>query len=55
MKKRILNLIAALAIVAGLAFSTIAPGWVVWLILAPVIYLAVLYLLAANTNYITRV
>ena len=42
MKRTIINLIAALAVLAGLALSVIAPWWVVWLICFPVMYAGVI-------------
>ena len=52
MKKHIINIIAVLAFLAGLAFSTIAVWWVVWFICFPVMYAAAITLLKVNTNYI---
>ena len=52
MKKNIINTVAVLGILAGLAAAAVAPWWVVWLILFPAIYAAVIALLKVNTNYI---
>lgn len=55
MKRTIINTIAALGIIAGLAASVLAPWWVVLFICIPAIYAAVLALLKVNTNYIEEV
>lgn len=55
MKKNIINTIAALGIIAGLAASVLAPWWAVLFICIPAIYAAVLALLKVNTNYIEEV
>lgn len=52
MKRTIINTFAALGIIAGLAASVLAPWWVVWFILFPVIYAGAIALLKFNTNYI---
>ena len=52
MKRTLINTIAALAIVAGIAVCTIAPWWVVWFVCFPAIYAGVIALLKSNTNYI---
>lgn len=52
MKKKITNAVLALAIVAGLALSVIAPWWVVWLVILPAIWAAAIALLKLNTNNI---
>ncbi len=54
MKKHVINTIAAAAGIAALLLTATAPGWVVWLILAPAIYAVALYLIKSNTNYITH-
>lgn len=53
--KTLKNTLAALAGIAALLLTATAPGWVVWLILAPAIYAAALYLIKSNTNYIEEV
>ena len=55
MKKNIINTIEVLGILAGLCTAAIAPWWVVWFILFPAIYAAVIALLKFNTNYIEEV
>lgn len=52
MKKKIINTLAALAAVAGLAASAVAPWWVVWLVCFPVIFAGVVILIKLNTNNI---
>ena len=46
--------LAAVAIVAGLILSAVAPWWAVWTLCLPVIYVAALYLIKTNTNYIEK-
>jgi hypothetical protein len=46
--------LAALAIVAGLILSSVAPWWAVWFVCLPVVYLAALYLIKTNTTYIEK-
>lgn len=46
--------LAALAIVAGLVCSAVAPWWAVWFVCLPVVYLAALYLIKTNTTYIEK-
>ena len=55
MKKALINTLAAVVALAGLAASCIAPWWAVWFICLPAIYAAVLALLKVNTNYIEEV
>ena len=55
MKKHIINIVAVLAVIAGLAFSVTAKWWVVWFICFPVIFAGVIALLKVNTNYIEEV
>ena len=55
MKKNIINTLAVIGILAGLAAAAVAPWWAVWLILFPAIYAAVIALLKFNTNYIEEV
>lgn len=52
MKKALINTIAALVALAGLAASTVAPWWAVWFICLPVIFAAVVTLIKLNTNNI---
>ena len=54
MKKALINTLAAVVALAGLAASCIAPWWAVWFICLPVVYLAALYLIKTNTNYIEK-
>ena len=53
MKHKILiNTLAALALLAGLACSCVAPWWAVWFICFPVIYAGAVVLIKVNTDYI---
>lgn len=52
MKRKIINILAVLAIVAGLAIGAVATWWVVWLVAFPAVYLGILALIKFNTNYI---
>ena len=52
MVHKLINLICALVLVAGLVISAVAPGWAVWLICLPVIYIAALALIKNNTEWI---
>ena len=52
MKKKLINTLAALAVVGGLILSAFAPWWVVWFILFPVIYAGAVALIKLNTDYI---
>lgn len=52
MKKYIINTLAALGIIAGLAASVIAPWWVVLFICIPAIYAGAVALLKFNTDNI---
>lgn len=52
MKRTIINLIAALAVLAGLALSVIAPWWVVWFVCFPVMYAGIVTLIKVNTKWI---
>lgn len=54
MKKKLTNILAAAAVIGGLAASCTAPWWAVWFICFPVMYAGVLALLKVNTNYITE-
>ena len=54
MKHKIINIVAAAAVLGGLAVSCTAPWWVVWFITFPAIYAGVLALIHNNTNYITE-
>lgn len=54
MKKALINTLAAVIALVGLAASCIAPWWAVWFICLPVIYAAALYLIKTNTNYIEK-
>jgi high-affinity nickel permease len=54
MKKALINTLAALVALAGLAASCIAPWWAVWFICLPVIYAAAVTLIKTNTNYIEK-
>ena len=46
------NTLAVVAVLAGLAASTIAPWWVVWFLCFPVIYAGVVALIKNNTDFI---
>ena len=52
MKRTTINIIAALAVIAGLVASVTAPSWVVWLVCFPVIFAGVLVLIHNNTDWI---
>ena len=52
MKRTIINILAAVAVLAGLAASAVAPWWAVWFICLPVIYVAALVLIKNNTEWI---
>ena len=52
MKHKFLSTLSALAIVAGLVASALAPWWVVWFVCFPVIFAGVVYLLSSKTDYI---
>ena len=55
MKRKLINIVATLAVIAGLATSAVAPWWAVWLVCLPVVYAGVLALIKINTNYIEEV
>ena len=55
MKHKIINLIAAVAVVAGLAASTVAPWWAVWFLCFPAIYAGAVALIKNNTKWIEEV
>lgn len=55
MKRTIINTLAAIAVLAGLACSTFAPWWAVWFICFPVMYAGVLALIKLNTKLIEEV
>jgi 1,4-dihydroxy-2-naphthoate octaprenyltransferase len=52
MKKKLINTLAALAVVGGLILSAFAPWWVVWFICFPCIFAGVVYLLSTKTDYL---
>lgn len=52
MKKALINTLAAVVALAGLAASCIATWWAVWFICLPAIYAAVVILIKVNTNNI---
>ena len=52
MKRKLINTLALLAVLGGLAFSAFAPWWAVWFICFPVIFAGVVYLLSTKTDYI---
>lgn len=54
MKRTIINIISALAVIGGLALSVTAPWWVVWFICFPVMYAGAVALLKLNTDWITN-
>ncbi len=55
MKRKLINTLAVIAVVGGIAASVIAPWWAVWFICLPVIFAGAVVLLSSNTNYITEV
>ena len=55
MKKHVINTIAAAAGSAALLLTATAPGWVVWLVLAPVVYASAVALIKVNTKWIEEV
>ena len=55
MKKKLINTAAAVAVLAGLAASVLAPWWAVWTICFPAIYGGAVTLIKSNTNYIEEV
>ena len=50
--KHVKNILAAVAVLAGLAASAVAPWWAVWFICFPVIYTGAVVLIKNNTNNI---
>ena len=44
--RNLINILATLVIIAGLTLSTFAPWWVVWFILFPIMYGAILVVLS---------
>lgn len=48
------NTLAALAIVAGIICSAVAPWWAVWFVCLPAVYAAALYLIKTRTDYIEK-
>ena len=54
MKHKVINILAALAVVCGLVASVFAPWWVVWFISFPVMYAGAITLLSRNTDYIQK-
>ena len=52
MKHTVINLIAAVAVLAGLVFSCVAPWWAVWFICFPAIYAGAVTLIKVNTKWI---
>ena len=52
MKHTVINLIAAVAVIAGLVASAVAPWWAVWFLCFPVIYAGAITLIKSNTNWI---
>ena len=55
MKKNLINILAAVAVLAGLALSCVAPWWAVWFICFPVMYAGIVALIKTNTNWIEEV
>ena len=54
MKKALINTLAAVVALAGLAASCIAPWWVVWFVCFPLIYGGGITLIKVNTDWITN-
>ena len=52
MKKKLINALAAVAVIGGLVLSAFAPWWIVWLVAFPVIYAGAVALIKMNTDYI---
>jgi len=52
MKKAIINTLAAVAVLAGLAAAAVAPWWAVWLLCFPAIYAGAVTLIKTNTKWI---
>ena len=52
MKRTIINLISAVAVLAGLVASAVAPWWAVWFLCFPAIYAGAVALIKNNTNWI---
>ena len=52
MKRTLINTIAAVAVIGGLAAAVTAPWWVVLFICLPVIWAGVVALLKVNTDNI---
>lgn len=50
--KKVINTLAALAVIAGLIVAAVAPWWAVWLLCLPVIFAGAVVLLSLNTDYI---
>lgn len=55
MKHTLINILAAVAVIGGVAAAAVAPWWVVWLICLPVVYAGAVVLIKNNTNYIEEV
>ena len=55
MKRTLINTLAAVAVIGGLAAAVTAPWWVVLFICLPVIWAGAVALLKVNTNYIEEV
>ena len=55
MKHTIINALAVLAIIAGLAASAVAPWWAVWFLCFPAIFAGAVTLIKMNTNWIEEV
>lgn len=55
MKKKVINTLAALAVIAGFVISMTAPWWMVWMVCFPVIFAGAVTLLKVNTNYIEEI
>lgn len=52
MKKKLINALAAVAVIGGLVLSAFATWWVVWLVAFPVIYAGAVTLIKLNTDNI---
>lgn len=55
MKKKVINTLAAIAVVGGLAISVTAPWWVVWFVGFPIMYAGGITLIKFNTDFIENV
>lgn len=54
MKRKVINTLAAVAIIAGLALSVTAHWLVVWLVCFPLIYAGAITIIKTNTEWIEK-